>query len=166
EFVCLLGPSGCGKSTLLNLAAGFEPLTEGTVRFLGQEVGGPAPARGVVFQDSALFPWMSVMDNLTLGPRVNGVPRPDAVEKATEFLKLVGLEGFEGHYPAELSGGMQQRVQIARVLIMQPRLLLMDEPFGALDAQTRSLMQQLLTELWEQFHQAVLFITHDVEESI
>lgn len=166
EFVCLLGPSGCGKSTLLNLAAGFEDATTGQVVFLGREVKGPAPERGVVFQDSALFPWMTVMDNLTFGPRMNDIPKKEAQRTAREHLELVGLDGFEEHFPAELSGGMQQRVQIARVLIMQPRLLLMDEPFGALDAQTRMLMQQSLTDLWEQFHQAVQFITHDVEESI
>jgi NitT/TauT family transport system ATP-binding protein len=166
EFVCLLGPSGCGKSTLLNLAAGFEDATTGQVIFLGKEVTGPAPERGVVFQDSALFPWMTVMDNLTFGPRMNGMTKKEAERIAREQLGLVGLHGFEDHFPAELSGGMQQRVQIARVLIMQPRLMLMDEPFGALDAQTRMLMQQSLTDLWEQFHQAVQFITHDVEESI
>lgn len=166
EFVCLLGPSGCGKSTLLNIAAGFEAPTEGRALYQGQPIRQPGPERAVVFQEPALFPWLTVLENLTFGPQVKGVPRGEYLPKAQEYLRLVGLEGFERHYPAELSGGMKQRVGIARVLIMEPALLLMDEPFGALDAQTRSLMQELLLRLWDQFHQTVLFITHDIEEAL
>jgi NitT/TauT family transport system ATP-binding protein len=166
EFVCLLGPSGCGKSTILNLAAGFEQPTRGEVLFRGQPVRGPGPERAVVFQEAALFPWLTVLDNLCFGPRLNGMSAAQARQLGLEYLQLVGLTGFERQYPAELSGGMKQRVGIARVLMMEPPMLLMDEPFGALDAQTRSTMQELLVQLWERFHQAVLFITHDVEEAI
>jgi NitT/TauT family transport system ATP-binding protein len=166
EFAAILGPSGCGKSTLLNMVAGFEQPTRGRVRAAGQEVAEPSPQRAVVFQEPALFPWLTVLDNIVFGPKTQGQPAAEYRERAQQIVAQVGLTGFESHYPAELSGGMRQRVGIARVLIMQPQILLMDEPFGALDAQTRSLMQELLLEVWERHHQTVLFITHDIEEAL
>jgi NitT/TauT family transport system ATP-binding protein len=166
EFAALLGPSGCGKSTLLNMVAGFERPTRGGVRAAGEEVTAPSPQRAVVFQEPALFPWLSVLDNVVFGPKTQGEPAAAYRSRARQILEQVGLVGFESHYPAELSGGMRQRVGIARVLIMQPQILLMDEPFGSLDAQTRSLMQELLLEVWERHQQTVLFITHDIEEAL
>ena len=166
EFAALLGPSGCGKSTLLNMVAGFDTPTRGRALFNGAPVLAPDPRRGVVFQESALFPWYTVRDNLAFGPRARGLKAADYEPKVRTFLEQVGLTGFESHYPAELSGGMKQRVGIARVLVMEPEVLLMDEPFGSLDAQTRSVMQELLLSVWERHHQAVLFITHDVEEAL
>ena len=166
EFAALLGPSGCGKSTLLNMVAGFERPTRGSVRAAGEEVAEPSPQRAVVFQEPALFPWLSVLDNVVFGPKTQNQPAAAYRERARQILEQVGLVGFESHYPAELSGGMRQRVGIARVLIMQPQILLMDEPFGSLDAQTRSLMQELLLEVWERHQQTVLFITHDIEEAL
>ena len=166
EFVAVLGPSGCGKSTLLNIVAGFDRPTRGAVRVGGREVAAPSPERGVVFQEPALFPWLSVMDNVIFGPRIQGQPPSTYLPRAAQIIEQVGLRGFEASYPAELSGGMRQRVGIARVLIMQSRVLLMDEPFGSLDAQTRTLMHELLLHLWERHHQTVLFITHDVEEAL
>jgi len=166
EFVAILGPSGCGKSTLLNMVAGFELATQGLVKAAGAEIVAPAPSRGVVFQEPALFPWLTVMDNVLFGPRVLGQSALEFRARAARIIEQIGLSGFESSYPAELSGGMRQRVGIARVLIMEPKLLLMDEPFGALDAQTRALMQELLLGLWERHHQTVLFVTHDIEEAI
>ncbi len=166
EFVCLLGPSGCGKSTLLNMVAGFDQPTRGRVLFAGQEVTHPGPQRAVVFQEPALFPWFTVLDNITFGPKTRGQPAVSFLPRARRYIELVGLQGFESHYPAELSGGMKQRVGIARVLVMEPEVLLMDEPFGNLDAQTRTLMQELLLRVWEQHQQTVLFITHDIEEAL
>jgi len=166
EFVAILGPSGCGKSTLLNMVAGFELATQGLVKAAGAEIVAPAPSRGVVFQEPALFPWLTVMDNVLFGPRVLGQSALEFRARAARIIEQIGLSGFEASYPAELSGGMRQRVGIARVLIMEPKLLLMDEPFGALDAQTRTLMQELLLGLWERHHQTVLFVTHDIEEAI
>jgi ABC-type nitrate/sulfonate/bicarbonate transport system ATPase subunit len=166
EFAAILGPSGCGKSTLLNMVAGFDRPTRGRVLVHGAPVAGPDPSRGVVFQEPALFPWMSVLDNVTFGPRTRGLPPAAWRPTVDTLLEQVGLRGFESHYPAELSGGMKQRVGIARVLVMQPAVLLMDEPFGSLDAQTRSLMQELLLAVWERHHQTVLFITHDIEEAL
>jgi NitT/TauT family transport system ATP-binding protein len=166
EFVAILGPSGCGKSTLLNMVAGFDRPTRGTVRVAGEEIIAPSPSRAVVFQEPALFPWLSVMDNVVFGPKAQRQSAADYRPSAAQIIEQVGLRGFEGSYPAELSGGMRQRVGIARVLIMQPRVLLMDEPFGSLDAQTRMLMQELLLEVWERHHQTVLFITHDIEEAL
>ncbi len=166
EFVCLLGPSGCGKSTLLNMVAGFDRPTRGRVLFAGEEVRVPGPKRAVVFQEPALFPWFTVLDNITFGPKTQGQPAATYLARAQRFVDLVGLRGFQSHYPAELSGGMKQRVAIARVLVMEPEALLMDEPFGNLDAQTRALMQELLLRVWEQHQQTVLFITHDIEESL
>ncbi|HEX9420267.1 MAG TPA: ABC transporter ATP-binding protein, partial [Methylomirabilota bacterium] len=166
EFAAVLGPSGCGKSTLLNMVAGFDGPTRGEVLFRGQPVRRPDPRRSVVFQEAALFPWFNVLDNITFGPKTCGVAAADYGPRVDALLEQVGLRGFERHYPAELSGGMKQRVGIARVLVMEPELLLMDEPFGSLDAQTRSVMQELLLSVWERHHQAVLFITHDVEEAL
>ena len=166
EFVAILGPSGCGKSTLLNMVAGFDRPTRGAVRVEGEEIVDPSPRRGVVFQEPALFPWFSVMENVLFGPKTQGQPAAEYRRRAAQILEQVGLRGFEASYPAELSGGMRQRVGIARVLIMQPQVLLMDEPFGSLDAQTRMLMQELLLQVWERHHQTVLFITHDIEEAL
>ena len=166
EFVAILGPSGCGKSTLLNMVAGFDSPTRGFVRVDGKEISEPSPQRGVVFQEPALFPWFSVMENVVFGPKTQGQKAADYRPRAAHILEQVGLRGFEVSYPAELSGGMRQRVGIARVLIMQPQVLLMDEPFGSLDAQTRMLMQELLLRVWERHHQTVLFITHDIEEAL
>ena len=166
EFAAILGPSGCGKSTLLNMVAGFDRPTRGRVLVAGEPVEAPDPRRGVVFQEPALFPWYTVLDNITFGPKTLGQSPSVYRPKVETLLEQVGLQGFEGHYPAELSGGMKQRVGIARVLVMEPRVLLMDEPFGSLDAQTRSLMHELLLSVWERHHQTVLFITHDIEEAL
>ena len=166
EFVAILGPSGCGKSTLLNMVAGFDRPTRGTVQVAGEEIVAPSPRRAVVFQEPALFPWLSVMENVVFGPKTQGQPAADYRRRAAQIIEQVGLRGFEASYPAELSGGMRQRVGIARVLIMQPQVLLMDEPFGSLDAQTRMLMQELLLQVWGQHRQTVLFITHDIEEAL
>ena len=166
EFTAILGPSGCGKSTLLNMVAGFDEPTSGRVLVGGEPVGEPSPARGVVFQEPALFPWLNVFENVVFGPKNQGVPATEYRGRAAQIIEQVGLRGFESHYPAELSGGMRQRVGIARVLIMQPQIMLMDEPFGSLDAQTRTLMQELLLGVWERHHQTVLFITHDIEEAL
>jgi NitT/TauT family transport system ATP-binding protein len=166
EFVALLGPSGCGKSTLLNLLAGFDTPTRGDVLFDGAPIARPGPDRGVVFQEASLFPWLSVWDNITFGPRVQRLERDGYEAKARAMMKLVGLETFADALPAQLSGGMRQRVGIARVLVMSPRALLMDEPFGALDAQTRLAMQQLLLDVWQSLKTTVLFVTHDIDEAI
>ena len=166
EFAAILGPSGCGKSTLLNMVAGFDARTRGRVLFDGGPVRAPDPRRAVVFQEPALFPWYTVLDNITFGLRTRRQPPSAWRAKVDAFVEQVGLRGFESHYPAELSGGMKQRVGIARVLVMEPDVLLMDEPFGSLDAQTRSLMQELLLAVWERHHQTVLFVTHDIEEAI
>ena len=166
EFVALLGPSGCGKSTLLNLLAGFDRPTGGTVLFDGAAIERPGPDRGVMFQEASLFPWLTVWDNITFGPRVQRRARADYEQKARDMMKLVGLEAFADALPAQLSGGMRQRVGIARVLVMSPRALLMDEPFGALDAQTRLAMQQLLLDVWQTLGTTVLFVTHDIDEAI
>ena len=166
EFVALLGPSGCGKSTLLNLLAGFEPSSDGVLTFDGKTISRPGRDRGVVFQEAALLPWLTVWENVVFGPKVQGVPKVEYEKKAREILEIVGLEKFHGALPVQLSGGMRQRVGIARVLVMEPRALLMDEPFGALDAQTRLSMQQLLLEVWQRLNTTVLFVTHDIDEAI
>jgi len=166
EFVAILGPSGCGKSTLLNMVAGFDRPTRGSVKVEAEEIVEPSPRRCVVFQEPALFPWLTVMDNVVFGPKNRRQPAAEYRPRAAQIIEQVGLRGFEASYPAELSGGMRQRVGIARVLIMEPNVLLMDEPFGSLDAQTRTLMQELLLALWERHHQTVLFITHDIEEAL
>ena len=166
EFVALLGPSGCGKSTLLNVLAGFEKITDGTLLFDGSAVMRPGPDRGVVFQEAALFPWLTVWENVIFGPKVQGLARSDYEPRARKLLGLVGLTSFADALPVQLSGGMRQRVGIARVLAMNPRALLMDEPFGALDAQTRLSMQQLLLDVWQSLGTTVLFVTHDIDEAI
>jgi NitT/TauT family transport system ATP-binding protein len=166
EFAALLGPSGCGKSTLLNLLAGFEATTAGELKVYGQAVSKPGPDRAVVFQEAALFPWLNVWENVVFGPKVQGLSADKYEAKARETLKLVGLEKFHEHLPVQLSGGMRQRVGIARVLVMEPKLLLMDEPFGALDAQTRLTMQELLLEVWQALKKTVVFVTHDIDEAI
>ena len=166
EFAALLGPSGCGKSTLLNIVAGFEQPGTGTLSVFGAPPRPPGPDRAVVFQEAALFPWLTVWDNVTFGPRVQRAPRDRYADQAKRFIELVGLAGFERHYPEQLSGGMKQRVGIARCLLMEPRLFLMDEPFGALDAQTRLQMQELLLHVWDTLKRTVIFITHDIDEAI
>ena len=166
EFVAVLGPSGCGKSTLLNAIAGFESLTGGAVSFFGEPVTRPGTDRAVVFQEPALFPWLTVWDNVVFSPKINGRTRRDYEAEARRYLRLVGLERFARHLPDQLSGGMKQRVGIARTLMMHPRIFLMDEPFGALDAQTRLEMQELLLQTWEELKRTVLFITHDIDEAI
>jgi ABC-type nitrate/sulfonate/bicarbonate transport system ATPase subunit len=166
SFVCLVGPSGCGKSTLLNLLAGFETATRGSVTVDGTDVTEPGPDRGVVFQEAALFPWLTVMGNVCYGPQRLGAKAADYLSRARAMLEQVGLERFADSFPRELSGGMRQRVAIARALVNEPRILLLDEPFGALDAQTRSLMQEMLLNIWEQHQRTVLFVTHDVDEAV
>jgi len=166
EFICLLGPSGCGKSTALNLMAGFDKPTEGQVLLDGRPIEKPGLDRGVVLQEPTLFPWLKVTENITFGPRMNNAPGEEYIDKAKRYIDLVGLRGFENHYPHELSGGMRQRVAIARAWINEPSVLIMDEPFGALDAQTRLIMQELLLRVWEKLKTTVLFITHDVDESL
>ncbi|PRA06922.1 sulfonate ABC transporter ATP-binding protein [Arthrobacter sp. MYb229] len=166
EIVSIVGPTGCGKSTALNMVAGFDKPSTGSLLLDGHEIFAPGPDRAVVFQHAALFPWMNVYENVVFGVKSQGMPRAEYEEKANTFLRAVGLRKFEKHYPYQISGGMQQRVQIARALIGSPEVLLMDEPFGALDYQTRILMQQLLLELWQEFKPTILFITHDVSEGI
>ncbi|MCY4756401.1 ABC transporter ATP-binding protein [Pelomonas aquatica] len=166
EFVCLLGPSGCGKSTLLGALAGHLAPSRGRLALDGESITGPAPDRGLVFQQHTLFPWKTAIENVGHGLKMKGVPRAERNRRALELLELVGLKRFEHRYPRELSGGMQQRVEIARVLINHPRVLLMDEPFGALDALTRSRMQELLLDLWARMRTTVVFVTHDIDEAL
>ncbi len=166
EFVCVLGPSGCGKSTLLNCVAGFVPPSLGDVLLDGAEIRAPGPERGMVFQHHSLFPWKTVIENVAFGPLMADAGRAAALARAREFLEWVGLAAVAERYPETLSGGMQQRVGIARALANQPKVLLMDEPFGALDAQTRSMMQESLAHLWSELRFTVLFVTHDVDEAI
>ena len=167
EFICLLGPSGCGKTTVLRLFAGFDQPGEGAILVRGRPVTGPGVDRGVVFQgDDSLFNWLTAFENITFGPRMRGVPPAEAEAVARKFLGLVGLAGHERKYPSELSGGMRQRIQIARVLANDPDILLMDEPFGALDAQTRTELQDELAAIWAETRKSVLFITHDIMEAV
>jgi NitT/TauT family transport system ATP-binding protein len=170
QFVCLLGPSGCGKSTVLNLVAGFEPPSAGEVvvgaRATGHSANGAVAGYGMVFQQPHLFPWLTVVENITFGPRLTGTPASEYGPRARRYIELMGLRGFEQYYPYELSGGMQQRVALARAWIKEPSLFLMDEPFAALDAQTRLLMQELLLKVWESSRSTVLFVTHDIDEAI
>ncbi|TWC18541.1 MULTISPECIES: ABC transporter ATP-binding protein [unclassified Pseudomonas] len=166
QFVCVLGPSGCGKSTLLGALAGHLQPRTGTLDVDGVSVSGPSPQRGMVFQQHTLFPWRSVRDNVAFGLKMRGLGKAERYRAADEILALVGLEGFAGHWPDQLSGGMQQRVEIARVLVNRPRLLLMDEPFGALDALTRLRMQELLLDIWTRIRTTVVFVTHDIDEAL
>ncbi|MDE2088840.1 MAG: ABC transporter ATP-binding protein [Gammaproteobacteria bacterium] len=166
EFVSVIGPSGCGKSTLLNAVAGFIRPTSGTLRVDGVPVEKPGADRGVVFQQYSLFPWMTVRANVEFGLKVRGISKFQRESAARTLLGLAGLLSFENHYPAQLSGGMKQRVGIVRALATSPQVLLMDEPFGALDAQTRVVMQQILTNIWQKFRISVLFITHDIDEAV
>jgi NitT/TauT family transport system ATP-binding protein len=166
EIVAVIGPSGCGKTTLLNLVAGFERPTAGTIRVGGRPLGPPGPDRSVIFQSPALFGWLTVEENVEFGPRHRGEARGDYLPRARELIRAVGLKGWEGHYPYQLSGGMRQRVQLARALINRPGVLLMDEPFGALDAMTRARMQELVLRVGGVYHPTLLLVTHDVEEAI
>ncbi len=166
EFVCFIGPSGCGKTTLLRIIAGLEEPTSGSVSLAGDQIKGPGPERGMVFQEYSLFPWRTVLDNIAFGLELKGVAVAERHARARQHLKMVGLERFESRYPHELSGGMKQRVAIARALVNDPRALLMDEPFGALDAQTRNVMQSELLRIWEEEKKTVVFVTHSVDEAI
>ncbi|MCJ2128173.1 ABC transporter ATP-binding protein [Methylobacterium sp. E-045] len=166
EFVCLLGPSGCGKSSVLDLLCDFERPSEGHIRVESAPVKAPGPDRGIVFQEALLFPWLTVLDNITFAPRLAGVPAAIYRPRADRLIALMGLAGFESHAPYELSGGMRQRAAIARAWISEPRMLMMDEPFGALDAQTRLSMQEQLLVAREATSATVLFVTHDIEEAL
>ncbi len=166
DFITILGPSGCGKSTLLRIVAGLDSPTAGRVLLDGTPVAAPGADRGMVFQSYTLFPWLTVRDNVCFGLREKGVPPAQQDSIADRWLDRVGLKGFEHHHPKQLSGGMQQRTAIARALANDPKILLLDEPFGALDNQTRSLMQELLLSIWESDRKTVLFVTHDIEEAI
>jgi NitT/TauT family transport system ATP-binding protein len=166
EFVALLGPSGCGKSTLLYLIGGFLPVERGSIGVDGKPIAGPGPDRGIVFQHFALFPWKTVRGNILYGLERQGMPKEEREKRAMDFIELVGLSGFEDSYPSQLSGGMRQRTAIARTLAFDPKILLMDEPFGALDAQTRGLMQAELLRIWQRTPKTVIFVTHDVQEAV
>ena len=166
EFVTILGPSGCGKSTILKIIAGLEEPSSGKVLLDGREIKGPGSDRGMVFQSYTLFPWLTVQQNIEFGPQVAGKSQQERSDIARHYLEKIGLKGFEHAYPSNLSGGMKQRVAIARALANDPQVLLMDEPFGALDAQTRTVMQELLLNVWEESHKTILFVTHDVDEVI
>jgi ABC-type nitrate/sulfonate/bicarbonate transport system ATPase subunit len=166
DFVTILGPSGCGKSTLLRIVAGLDRPTSGRVLLDGRDVTGPGADRGMVFQSYTLFPWLSVRENIAFGLRERGMPEVERHKIADAFIQQIGLSGFENHWPRQLSGGMQQRTAIARALANDPKILLLDEPFGALDNQTRVLMQEMLLGIWERDQKTVLFVTHDIEEAI
>jgi NitT/TauT family transport system ATP-binding protein len=166
EFSCIVGPSGCGKSTLLRLIAGLERPTAGAITQGGRPITGPSAARGMVFQSYTLFPWLTVRRNVEFGLELKRVPAAERRKIAQGFIRQVGLEGFEDAYPDQLSGGMRQRAALARALANDPEVLLMDEPFGALDSQTRALMQEMLLGIWEESHKTVLFVTHDIDEAL
>ena len=166
EFVCIIGPSGCGKSTLLHMIAGFLKPTEGSLAFRGEPIRGSGPERGVVFQEYALFAWMTVLQNVEFGPRVKGLPKVERRARAMRYLEMVGLERAADRYPHELSGGMRQRIAVARALVNEPEVLLMDEPFAAVDAITRATLQEELLRLWQQFRICIVFITHNIDEAI
>ena len=166
EFVSIVGPSGCGKTTFLHIVGGFEAATAGEVLLDGKPVAGPGADRGILFQEQSLFPWLTVEKNVAWPLHVRGVRGSECRERVRYFLDMVGLTGFAAHYPAELSGGMKQRAALARLLAQDPRILLMDEPFGALDAQTRELMQEQLEQIWRKNKKTVLFVTHDIDEAV
>jgi NitT/TauT family transport system ATP-binding protein len=166
EFVTVIGPSGCGKSTFLHIMGGFIPADAGSIRVYGTEVSGPGPDRGMMFQEFALFPWKTVAGNVAWGLEAQDFPKDKREQIVDRYLDLTGLAEFRSHYPAELSGGMKQRVALARVLAFDPKVLLMDEPFGALDAQTRETMQEEVTRLWERTKKTIVFVTHDIEEAV
>ena len=166
EFVTVIGPSGCGKTTLLRIAAGLETADAGRILIDGKAVTGPGPERAMVFQSFALLPWATVLDNVTFGAEMRGIPKAEREKRARELIRQVGLEGFEHRLPKQLSGGMQQRVGLARALAVDPAILLMDEPFGSLDEQTRRLLQEQLIRIWEGNRKTVLFITHSMEEAV
>jgi len=166
EFITIIGPSGCGKSTFLHMMGGFIDADAGRIRVYGQEVAGPGPDRGMMFQEFALFPWKTVAGNVAWGLETQGMPRQKIDEVVLRHLEMTGLADFRNHYPAELSGGMKQRVALARVLAFDPKVLLMDEPFGALDAQTRETMQEEVTRIWERTRKTIVFVTHDIEEAV
>jgi NitT/TauT family transport system ATP-binding protein len=166
EFVCFIGPSGCGKTTLLRIVSGLDLPDAGEVFVDNERILSPGPKRGMVFQEYSLFPWKSVIDNIIFGPQMRGTRKKDAIEEAQKYLELVGLEQFRDSYPHELSGGMKQRVAIARALANEPEVLLMDEPFGALDAQTRNTLQHELLSIWQKKNITILFVTHSVDEAV
>jgi NitT/TauT family transport system ATP-binding protein len=166
EFITVIGPSGCGKSTFLHIMGGFIGADAGAIRVYGTEVASPGPDRGMMFQEFALFPWKTVAGNVAWGLEAQGATREHIDEVVAKYLEMTGLADFRNHYPAELSGGMKQRVALARVLAFDPKVLLMDEPFGALDAQTRETMQEEVTRLWERTGKTIVFVTHDIEEAV
>jgi NitT/TauT family transport system ATP-binding protein len=166
EFVCIVGPSGCGKSTLLRMLAGLNFPTSGNISFNGEEIVGPSAERGMVFQSYTLFPWMTVRDNIGYGLKLKGMSKGKQLEITEKYLRVISLSEFAGNYPKELSGGMKQRVAIARALANSPEVLLMDEPFGALDPFTKASMQLLLRDIWQSSRQTIVFITHDIEEAV
>jgi len=166
EFITIIGPSGCGKSTFLHIMGGFIKAEAGRIEVYGREVSDPGPDRGMMFQEFSLFPWKSVAGNIAWGLEVQGLPRQAIEETVGRYLDMTGLTDFRNHYPAELSGGMKQRAALARVLAFDPKVLLMDEPFGALDAQTRELMQEELMRVWERTRKTIVFVTHDIEEAV
>lgn len=166
EFVAIIGPSGCGKSTFLYMIAGFEKATDGLITIDGKPIDGPGPNRGIVFQDFVLFPWRTVMENITLGLEIQNVPKDEAKKRAQKWIRLTGLSGFENAYPATLSGGMKQRVAIARALTYDPEIILLDEPFGALDVQTKNYMIKDLQNLWAEANKTIIMVTHSVMEAV
>jgi NitT/TauT family transport system ATP-binding protein len=166
EFVSLVGPSGCGKSTFLHIIGGFEPASAGTVRLNGQPIGRPGPDRGMMFQDHSLFPWLTAIENVSWPLEMKGLPKRECRAKARDYLDIVHLSRYAGFYPAELSGGMKQRVALARLFALNSQVLLMDEPFGALDSQTRELLQEELQAIWRRDRKTALFVTHDIDEAI
>jgi NitT/TauT family transport system ATP-binding protein len=166
EFITVIGPSGCGKSTFLHIMGGFIPAEDGSIRVYGKTVNGPGPDRGMMFQEFALFPWKTVAGNVAWGLEAQGVGRKEIDDIVRHYLQMMGLWEFREHFPAELSGGMKQRAALARVLAFDPKVLLMDEPFGALDAQTREVMQEELTRLWERTGKTIVFVTHDIDEAV
>jgi NitT/TauT family transport system ATP-binding protein len=166
EFITIIGPSGCGKSTFLHIMGGFIPAEAGAIKVYGNAVNGPGPDRGMMFQEFALFPWKTVAGNVAWGLEAQGFPRDQIDSTVQKFLDIMGLADFRNHYPAEISGGMKQRAALARVLAFDPKVLLMDEPFGALDAQTRETMQEEVTRIWERTRKTIVFVTHDIEEAV